>query len=587
MPYIINKTDGSIVANITDGTIDKSSTSLTLIGKNFKGIGEVYNENLVYLLENFANSLPPTRQIKGQLWFNSNSNKLNVYDGNNWRPVGSPFVSNTRPTDIVAGDLWIDKTTQQLKFYDGSNLIIAGPSYTTNQGRTGWITEEIIDRTGNSRVVASMYVGNVRVAIFNERIFNPLLAIPGFTTDITALKAGLTFSTLVENNNINAPAEVAVKLLDEVDGELDTTKFVRSDKSGSIDGSLTINNANGIIVGPSANFSVFIETLSGQLNSTTKISNRESNSKTIIEVKAENEFQTPIELDPVEKRFRVYPDDQWQTSGESTPRFDVNADTTIRGNLTVIGETQFTNSTTVQITDKNIELAVVGTPTNATANGAGITVLGPTGSNKTITWLLNGIFVDVNTQKSSWELNDNLKIPPTTSYHIGNSQVLSTTTLGSSVVTSSLTQVGNLIDLAAADFTLVDNKLTVIDQQDLIISIDETRLLTLENRVRITNVAQPFDQFDVANKEYVDTVKTNNNFVTIDVTGFLTPNTQAVPQINALFPSTNARLDDVIRVLCLSYSNLPTVSRILKVFKCDLVVGIRTWVYQPDQDVVL
>jgi len=587
MPYIINKTDGSIVANITDGTIDKSSTSLTLIGKNFKGIGEVYNENLVYLLENFANSLPPTRQIKGQLWFNSNSNKLNVYDGNNWRPVGSPFVSNTRPTDIVAGDLWIDKTTQQLKFYDGSNLIIAGPSYTTNQGRTGWITEEIIDRTGNSRVVASMYVGNVRVAIFNERIFNPLLAIPGFTTDITALKAGLTFSTLVENNNINAPAEVAVKLLDEVDGELDTTKFVRSDKSGSIDGSLTINNANGIIVGPSANFSVFIETLSGQLNSTTKISNRESNSKTIIEVKAENEFQTPIELDPVEKRFRVYPDDQWQTSGENTPRFDVNADTTIRGNLTVIGETQFTNSTTVQITDKNIELAVVSTPTNATANGAGITVLGPTGSNKTITWLLNSIFVDVNTQKSSWELNDNLKIPPTTSYHIGNSQVLSTTTLGSSVVTSSLTQVGNLIDLTAADFTLVDNKLTVIDQQDLIISIDETRLLTLENRVRITNVAQPFDQFDVANKEYVDTVKTNNNFVTVDVTGFLTPNTQAVPQINALFPSTNARLDDVIRVLCLSYSNLPTVSRILKVFKCDLVVGIRTWVYQPDQDVVL
>jgi hypothetical protein len=587
MPYIINKTDGSIVANITDGTIDKSSTSLTLIGKNFKGIGEVYNENLVYLLENFANSLPPTRQIKGQLWFNSNSNKLNVYDGNNWRPVGSPFVSNIRPTDIVAGDLWIDKTTQQLKFYDGSNLIIAGPSYTTNQGRTGWITEEIIDRTGNSRVVASMYVGNVRVAIFNERIFNPLLAIPGFTTDITALKAGLTFSTLVENNNINAPAEVAVKLLDEVDGELDTTKFVRSDKSGSIDGSLTINNANGIIVGPNANFSVFIETLSGQLNSTTKISNRESNSKTIIEVKAENEFQTPIELDPVEKRFRVYPDDQWQTSGENTPRFDVNADTTIRGNLTVIGETQFTNSTTVQITDKNIELAVVGTPTNATANGAGITVLGPTGSNKTITWLLNSIFVDVNTQKSSWELNDNLKIPPTTSYHIGNSQVLSTTTLGSSVVTSSLTQVGNLIDLTAADFTLVDNKLTVIDQQDLIISIDETRLLTLENRVRITNVAQPFDQFDVANKEYVDTVKTNNNFVTVDVTGFLTPNTQVVPQINALFPSTNARLDDVIRVLCLSYSNLPTVSRILKVFKCDLVVGIRTWVYQPDQDVVL
>jgi hypothetical protein len=587
MPYIINKTDGSIVANITDGTVDKSSTSLTLIGKNYKGIGEFYNENLVYLLENFANSLPPTRQIKGQLWFNSNSNKLNVYDGSNWRPVGSPFVSNTRPNDLVAGDLWIDKSTQQLKFYDGSNLIVAGPSYTTNQGKTGWVTEEIIDRTQNTRVIASMYVGNVRVAIFNERIFNPLLPIPGFTTDITPLKAGLTFSTLVENNSINAPAEVAVKLLDDVDGELDTTQFLRSDKSGSIDGSLTISSANGIIVGPNANFSVFIEQLPGQLSSATKISNLDPDSKTIIEVKTEDEFQTPIELDPVEKKFSVYPDDQWQSTGNDAPKFDVNADTTIRGSLTVIGETQFTNSTTIQIADKNIELAVVATPTNTTANGAGITVLGPTGSNKTITWLLNGIFVDVNTQKSSWELNDNLKIPPANSYHIGNAQVLTSTTLGDTVVNSSLTHVGDLVDLTAADFSFVDNKITVNGNKDLIITIDETKLITLENRVRITNVAEPFNQFDVANKEYVDIVKTNNNFLTVDITGFATPNTQAVAQINALFPSINARLGDVVRVLCLSYDSLPSVGRVVKVFRCESVVGIRTWVYEPDQDIVL
>jgi hypothetical protein len=516
------------------------------------------------------------------LWFNSNSNKLNVYDGSNWRPVGSPFVSNTRPTDLVAGDMWIDRGTQQLKFFDGSNLIVAGPNYTVNQGRTGWITEEIIDRRGNTQIVASMYVADTRVAIFNRNSFDPLQAIPGFTLANESLLPGLSFSTLVNNNNINAPAEIAIKLLDAVDGELDSTKFVRSDKNGAIEGSLTIASNDGIIVGSNANFSVFIEPIPNQLESKTLISNGESNSKMVFEVKSEDEFQTPLELDPVEKQVSIYLEDQWQTNGGAVPKFNVNADTTIRGSLTVIGATQFTNSTTIQISDKNIELAVVSNPTNTTANGAGITVLGPTNSNKTITWMLNSIFVNVNTQKSAWELSDNIKIPPANAYHVGNFQVLSLSTLGDSVLNSSLTSVGDLVDLTAADFTFIENNLTVNNVKDLIITVDATKLITLSNRVRITNVADPFNQFDVSNKDYVDAVKTNNNFLTVDVTGFLDPNNEAVPQINALFPSLSARLGDQVRVLCLSYANLPTVSRVVKSFRCELVTGVRAWVYQQD-----
>ena len=124
MSYIIRKTDGTIVATVTDGTVDKVSTSITLIGKNYKGIGEMYNTNLVALLENFSNSTPPNNQIKGQLWFNSSSSKLNVFDGENWRPVGSPFVAPSIPANLVKGDLWIDSLNQQLKFFDGINLTI-------------------------------------------------------------------------------------------------------------------------------------------------------------------------------------------------------------------------------------------------------------------------------------------------------------------------------------------------------------------------------------------------------------------------------------------------------------------------------
>jgi hypothetical protein len=589
MPYIINKTDGSIVATITDGTVDNSSTSLTLIGKNYKGIGEFYNENLVFLLENFSNPTPPLKQIKGQLWFNSNANKLNVYDGTNWRPVGSPFVSNNRPNDLVAGDLWIDKNTQQLKFYDGINLIVAGPSYTVLQGKTGWVAEEIIDRNANSKVIASMYIANTRVAIYNQTSLEPLLGIPGFVEEGGILQPGLSFSTLIENNNLNASVEIAKSILDETDGILDSTKFVRSDKSGSIDGSLTISSANGIIVGPNANFSVFIESITDQPNKTF-ISNRDSNSKTLFEIKTDNEFQIPIELDPVTKKVSIYPQDNWQVNG-NVPTLDINADTTIRGNLTVIGETEFTNSTVLKISDKNIELAVTATPTNQTADGAGITVIGPIGNNKTITWQLNGIFVDVNTTLSNWEISDNLKISPAKAFYVGNNNVLSTTTLGSTVISSSLTSVGNLVDLTAADFEFLENKLTVLNSKDLIISVDQTKFITLENKVRITNVETPFGQFDVANKDYVDSVKSNNNFMTIDITGLSNPNIDSVAQINALYPSISARLDDIIKVLCLSYSyagvGAPTVNRIVKTFKCESLVGVRTWVYQTGQDIVI
>jgi hypothetical protein len=594
MPYIVNRTDGSIVATVTDGTVDRASTSLVLIGKNYKGIGEIYNENLVHLLENFSSVTPPNNQIKGQLWFNSNSNKLNVYDGQNWRPVGSPFVTTSRPGNLVQGDLWIDNANQQLKFYDGANLVTAGPIYTVSQGKTGWIVEEILDRSGNSKIVAALYVANVRMAMLNQTQFVPLLPIPGFTTDINPLKAGLTFSSLVDNNNINAPAESALHIIDPTDGALDTSKFLRADKSGSINGSLTISSINGIIVGPNSNFTAYIDTTEGVGNNKTIIANRASNTKLVIQTKTTSEFQDCLVFDPVLKKTSVYPNDNWQSTQQNIPELNVNANTVIQGTLTVVGQTQFTNSTTLQIADKNVELAVVQNPTDVTANGAGITVLGASGNNKTITWLSGGIYVSPSLSLSAWQLSDNIRIPSLNSYYVGNNSVLSSTTLGSTVVNSSLTSVGSLVNLTAAQFNLTNNKLTVNTGSDFVISVDVTKAITLENRVRISNLADPIPGpsgfYDAATRNYVDRVKTAVNYITIDITGLANPNTDAVAQIDALIPAVSVELNDIVRVLCLSYTNgvsTPVVNRIVKIFRCEPVVGVRTWVHQTGQDVAV
>ena len=55
MAYKLNKTDGTLLVDLIDGTIDVNSISLTLVGRNYTGYGEAFNENFIKLLENFSN----------------------------------------------------------------------------------------------------------------------------------------------------------------------------------------------------------------------------------------------------------------------------------------------------------------------------------------------------------------------------------------------------------------------------------------------------------------------------------------------------------------------------------------------------
>ena len=113
MAYTINKTDGTVVATITDGTID-NTTSLTLFGKSYSGFGELLNENLVKLLENQSSTSAQTAPLKGELWFDASTNQLKVYDGSSFKPTGGAKSQATAPTSPSAGDLWTDTDDDQL-----------------------------------------------------------------------------------------------------------------------------------------------------------------------------------------------------------------------------------------------------------------------------------------------------------------------------------------------------------------------------------------------------------------------------------------------------------------------------------------
>ena len=108
----------------------------------------------------------------------------------------------------------------------------------------------------------------------------------------------------------------------------------------------------------------------------------------------------------------------------------------IAGDLQVDGTTTTVNSTTVNIVDKNIQVAT-GAANDAAANGGGITIASGSG-NKTFQFEATG---------SNLGSSENLNLASGKDYKINNTSVLNATTLGSGVVNSSLTNVGTLTSL--------------------------------------------------------------------------------------------------------------------------------------------
>ena len=121
MSYTILNTDGSILTILADNTIDASSTSLSLIGRNYSGFGQALNNNLVTLLANNASSGPPISPLVGQLWYDTIGKKLNIFDAG-FKAINGAVVSGSQPTNLSSGDLWWDSTNGQLKIYNNSTI---------------------------------------------------------------------------------------------------------------------------------------------------------------------------------------------------------------------------------------------------------------------------------------------------------------------------------------------------------------------------------------------------------------------------------------------------------------------------------
>lgn len=256
MAYTINLTDGSIFATIADGTINTSS-SMTLVGKNYAGYGEFLDENFIHLLESGANTVAPGAPLTGQLWWDKTTATMKVYNGTTFKVISASTASSTAPTSNVAGDLWFDTVNQQLKAYNGSAFILIGPASTAGQGTSGAVVETVTDNVSIDHVVVKLYVEDTVVGIVSkDATFTPQVAITGFST----VGPGIQLSTTVSSALFRGSATNAQTL----DG-LDSTDFLSAVSNDTTSGTLGILNDTGLTVGADQDAKISVTTATSEV----------------------------------------------------------------------------------------------------------------------------------------------------------------------------------------------------------------------------------------------------------------------------------------------------------------------------------
>ena len=206
MPYLINKTSGAKITTVQDGTIDSTSLDITLVGKNFTGYGEVFNENFVKLLENFSSNARPSKPLTGQLWYDSTNRAIKLYTGvgtQPWKSLGLLESSSSRPVGNNAGDLWFSPTEGRLYAYSGvgSNWILVGP-VTSRLGASGAIEYSALREGAGESIILKLLIDGKQPVIISSETFSVNSADPIYTSDVGAyqvIKKGITLGDLKDS----------------------------------------------------------------------------------------------------------------------------------------------------------------------------------------------------------------------------------------------------------------------------------------------------------------------------------------------------------------------------------------------------
>ena len=220
MAYQIDRYNNTLLTTVEDGTVDQT-TDLKFIGKNYAGYGEIQNENMLFLLENFSGTVAPPRALTGQLWYDTAGAKLKFYDGNTWKASGGATATSTQPAGSSNGDFWWDSANNQLYVYNGTTFDLIGPQ-NSGEGLTQMQSSDLLGQNGSTNSVITTTLNDVVTAIASNSTAFDIDAsntVTGFTrinkglnlvnTPSTGVNPGVTTS----EHRLHGTATAAEKLV--------------------------------------------------------------------------------------------------------------------------------------------------------------------------------------------------------------------------------------------------------------------------------------------------------------------------------------------------------------------------------------
>jgi len=330
--------------------------------------------------------------------------------GNVWR-IGGVVIASSAPSNPSRGAWWLDSNDDHLYLFDGSSWV---------EIQTGEIApSDIADGTARQLLQTSAdgttteWTSNVDVPgtldVTGNAVFDSNLTVSGtFSADVavSSLIDG-TARQLIQTAANGTDVEWTSNI--DIPGTLDVTGDATFDSAVTVVGTLTIPAGSIANAEIDTNAEIAVSKLAN--GSARQLLQTAANGT---DVEWASNLDVPGTLDVT-----------------STATFDSNV--VISGDLTVSGTTTTLDTQNLLVEDKNIEIGRVTSPTDVTANGGGITLKGTT--DKTILW---------SDSTDNWTFNQAVDLGSGLSYKINNTEVLSSTTLGSGVTGSSLTSVGTI-----------------------------------------------------------------------------------------------------------------------------------------------
>jgi hypothetical protein len=206
MPTNIFNYDGTKLTTVPDARIDTTSASIKFPGYGYTNYGEAVNENMLWIMQNFASDSEPARPTTGQTWYDRINEVLKVYDGANWNEIGNVLKSSSPPTTTIPGILWYDTINKQINVWAENGWRLVGPLGSAvntdplNPSVPDYSSIDTVllgDGVSNHPVWRLILGGTIVAIISKDDEFVPVPSIPdgGFAS----IKKGLNFNSYLAN----------------------------------------------------------------------------------------------------------------------------------------------------------------------------------------------------------------------------------------------------------------------------------------------------------------------------------------------------------------------------------------------------